>query len=250
MKAIFAIARRELGGYFSSVIGWIVLVAFTGLTGLFFSLMIGGLALQPPMGTDNQNLTEMVLQNLFSNLSVIALLVMPAVTMGIIAADRRERSVELLLTSPVTSTQIVLGKFLGGLAYAVAMVATTFYVPATLFSLGTPDSGVFYATYGGFVVLMAVFVAIGMFASSLSDNQLIALVVAFGINLMLWILGWAASLPGEGALKATLEHIALLNHFEQLSKGVVHTNDAVYFVSVIVFFLFVTTQRVEALRWR
>lgn len=250
MSAIFAIARRELGGYFSSVIGWIVLVAFTFLAGFFFSVMMVGYAAQPPMGAPEENVTEMMVQGLFGNLSVIALLVMPAITMGVIAADRRERSIELLLTSPISSWQIVLGKFIGGVAYAAAMVATTFYVPAVLFSLGTPDAGVFYATYGGFVVLMSVFVAVGMFASSLSDNQLISLVIAFAINLTAWIIGWVASVPGEGALKSTLEHIALLNHFEQLSKGVVHTNDAVYFLSVIVFFLFATTQRVEALRWR
>lgn len=250
MTAIFAIARRELGGYFSSVIGWIVLVAFTFLAGFFFSAMLIGYAAQPPGGAPEENVTEMMIQGIFGNLSVITLLMMPLVTMGIIAADRRERSIELLLTSPISSWQIVFGKFLGGMAFALAMVAMTFEIPAALFSLGSPDTGVFYATYGGFLVLMGVFVAVGMFASSLSDNQLISAVIAFGILLAAWIVGWFATIPGEGALKATIEHIALLNHFEQLSKGVVHTNDIVYFVSVIVFFLFATTQRVEALRWR
>ncbi|GDX81764.1 ABC transporter permease [Deltaproteobacteria bacterium] len=250
MKAIFAIAKRELGGYFSSVIGWIVLVAFTLLAGLFFSIMLVGYASQAGMGGPEENITEMMVQGLFGNLSVIVLLVMPAITMGAIAADRREKSIELLLTSPIASWQIVAGKFLGGLAYAVGLVCTTLYVPAILYWLGSPDSGVFYANYGGFIVLMAVFVAVGLFTSSLTDNQLVALVIGFAINLSAWIVGWLAQILDEGAVKSVVEHISMLNHFEQLSKGVVHTNDAVYFASVILFFLFATTQRVEALRWR
>lgn len=249
MKAIFAIALRELGGYFTSVIGWIVLVAFTFLAGFFFTLMIGSVAMQAGMGPPPENLTEQIVQGLFGNLGVIAMLVMPAITMGVIAQDRRERSIELLLTSPITSWQIVLGKFLGGLIYAATLVLGTFYVPIFLFTLGTPDVGVFLSTYGAFLSVMAVFVAVGMFSSSLSDNQLIALVIGFSLNLLGWIIGWPKQFL-EGGAGDAFEHMSLLNHFEQLSKGVIHTNDAVFFVSVIVFFLFATTQRVEALRWR
>ena len=142
------------------------------------------------------------------------------------------------------------GKFLGGLGYAAILVATTLYVPAILYWIGDPDSGVFYANYGGFMVLMAVFVAVGLFTSSVTDNQLIALVIGFTINLSAWIVGWLGQMLDEGKAKSVVEHISMLNHFEQLSKGVVHTSDAVYFISVIFFFLFATTQRVEALRWR
>ncbi len=250
MTAILAIAKRELGAYFSSVIGWIVLVAFTLLAGLFFSMMIMSVAVQGGMGMPEANVTEMIVQGLFGNLSVIVLLVMPAITMGTIAAERRERSIELLLTSPISSWQIVAGKFLGGLGYAAILVATTLYVPAILYWIGDPDSGVFYANYGGFMVLMAVFVAVGLFTSSVTDNQLIALVIGFTINLSAWIVGWLGQMLDEGKAKSVVEHISMLNHFEQLSKGVVHTSDAVYFISVIFFFLFATTQRVEALRWR
>jgi len=253
MNAIFAIARRETSAYFASPIGWICLVLFSLLAGLFFSIMLIGYASQAgEMGNMGQeeNVTEMLIQGLFGNLSVIALLMMPALTMGLIAADRRERSIELLLTSPVTSAQIVLGKFLGGLGFATVMVLTTLYVPISLVIMGEPDPGVFYASYGGFIVLMAVFVSIGLFTSSVTENQLVALALGFSINLSVWIMGWLGQLVKAGALKAVVEHISMLSHYEQLSKGVVHTNDAVYFITVIGFFLFATTQRVEALRWR
>lgn len=253
MNAIFAIARRETSAYFASPIGWICLVLFSLLAGLFFSIMlivyISQAAQMGSMG-DEGNVTEGLMQGQFQQLSVVALLMMPAVTMGLIAADRRERSMELLLTSPVTSAQIVLGKFLGGLGFATVMVLSTFYVPVYLVIMGEPDPGVFYASYGGFMVLMAVFVSIGLFTSSVTENQLVALALGFSINLSVWIIGWLAGFLPASKLQAVIEHLSMLNHFEQLSKGVVHTNDAVYFITVIAFFLFATTQRVEALRWR
>jgi ABC-2 type transport system permease protein len=106
------------------------------------------------------------------------------------------------------------------------------------------------ANYAGFVALMAVFVAIGLFTSSLTENQLVALIVAFTINLTVWILGWFGQVLKDGAMRSVIEHLSMLNHFEEISKGVLHTRDAAYFLTVIVFFVFATTQRVEALRWR
>jgi ABC-2 type transport system permease protein len=252
-KAVAAIARREAEAYFAGPIGWICLVLFSLLSGIFFSIMIVGYAIQSAEmgpGSGEANVTEMFVQGIFGNLSVVALLLMPALTMGLIAQDRRERSMELLLTSPISSLAIVVGKFLGGLAFAAVMVASTAYVPAILYWLGDPDSGVVIANYTGFLAMMGVFVAVGLFTSSLTDNQLVALAVAFTVNLTMWIVGWFAQIAPEGAIRATTEHLALLSHFEEMSKGVLHTRDAVYFVSVIVFFVFATTQRVEALRWR
>ena len=253
MKPIFAIAKRETAAYFASPIGWICLVLFTLLSGLFFSIMVVGYAIQSAeqggMGGD-ENVTEMFVQGMFGNLSVVALLLMPALTMSLVAQDRRDRSIELLLTSPVSSLAITLGKFLGGLGFAAVMVATTAYVPALLYWLGDPDSGVMISNYVGFLVLMGVFVAIGLFTSSLTDNQLVALALGFTINLTVWIVGWLGQVLKEGTMKAVVEHISMLNHFEEFSKGVLHSRDAVYFVTVIIFLLFATTQRIEALRWR
>ncbi|MBM4367937.1 MAG: ABC transporter permease subunit [Deltaproteobacteria bacterium] len=253
MSAILAIARRETAAYFSSPMGWVCLVLFSLLSGLFFTLMVVGYTIQSAsmgMMGGEENVTEMLLQGIFGNLSVIVVFIMPALTMGLVAADRREKSLELLLTSPISSTAIAVGKFLGGLAFASLMVATTAYVPASLYWLGEPDHGVMLCNYVGFVALLATFVAVGLFTSSLTDQPVIALVAGVAINLGLWILGWLGSLLGEGKAKAVVEQVSMLEHFENISKGVLHVTDAVYFVSIIVFFVFATTQRIEALRWR
>lgn len=253
MNAILAIARRETSAYFASPIGWICLVLFALMGGIFFTLMIVGYAIQSAsmgaMGQD-ENVTEMLLQGMFGNLSVIVIFLLPALTMGLLASDRREKSIELLLTSPVSSLSIVLGKFLGGLAFAAIMVATTAYVPATLYWLGEPDHGVMISNYVGFIALLSVFVAVGMFTSSLTEHPMLALVAGVTINLTTWIVGWLGSVMSDGTAKSVVEHISMLRHFENISKGVLHAADAVYFLSVIAFFVFATTQRVEALRWR
>lgn len=250
MIPVLAIARRELGGYLSSPIGWIALIVFTLIAALFFNLTLWRYASQAMQLGMEEGITEQMVQGFFGNLTVIGLLLIPAVTMGVIAQDRRERSIELLLTSPVSSLQIALGKYLGAFAFVVLMIATTAYVPGLLYWMGDPDTGVMVSCYVGFTVLMGVFVAIGLFASSLTDNQLIALALAFALSLGMWIVGWLGSILGEGSLATIVKHISMLSHFETISRGVLHVNDAVYFLSVILFFVFATTQRVEALRWR
>ncbi|MSQ02053.1 MAG: hypothetical protein EXR71_09205 [Myxococcales bacterium] len=250
MKPILFIAKRELGGYLTGPIGWICLVVFTLIAALFFNLTLWGYASQAMQLGMEDGVTEQMVQGFFGNLTVIGLLLVPAVTMGSIAQDRRERSVELLLTSPISSLQIALGKYFGAFGFVMLMIATTAYVPGMLYWMGDPDWGVMLSCYAGFTVLMGVFVAVGLFASSMTDNQLVALASSFSLSLSMWIVGWLGGILKEGSLSTIVTHISMLSHFETMSRGVLHLNDAVYFISVILFFIFATTQRVEALRWR
>lgn len=254
MNAIFAIARRETSAYFASPIGWISLCGFVLISGFFFVLMLVGYAMQAAQAyggqLDQMNLNDWIIQPLFGNLGVIALLVMPALTMRLFAEDRQQKSLELLLTSPISSIEIVLGKFLGALGFTGVMVASTLQFPMLLNWLGEPDVGVLITNYLGFVLLLAAYVAVGLFASSLTENQLIALIIAFAFNMLTWIVGWVGQIAGDGKLKSAVEYISMLHHVEELGKGVIHAGDIFYFLSFIAFFLFAATQRVEALRWR
>ncbi|MFZ5476378.1 MAG: ABC transporter permease [Myxococcota bacterium] len=255
MRAIVAIARRETAAYFTTPIGWICLCAFVVITGFFFFAMLlaysdaSAQAAFSPYG-DQINVDEWIVQPLFGNMGVIALLMSPALTMRLIAEDRRQRVMELLLTSPISSAEIVLGKFLGALGFGAVLAAATLHYAAILFWLGKPDVGIFTCNYVAFLLLLGTFFAVGLFASSLTENQIVALVVAFAFNLMIWVLGWVATGAGDGPLKAAIEGASMLTHVEQLGKGLLHVEDVVYFVTFIGFFLFATTQRVEALRWR
>lgn len=256
MTVILSIARRELQAFFASPIGWISLTAFTVISGFFFTAMLLGYAeastqavLNPMMG-DGLNVNEWVIQPFFGNLAVIMMLLTPALTMRLIAEDRRQRAIELLLTSPISSTQIVLGKFMGVLGFVAVLMLFTLHIPALLYWKGDPDTGVFLANYLSFFLITATFMAIGLFASALTENQIVALTISFGLNLMMWVLSWATQGAGDGAIKTVIEYLSMLTHIDGLSKGLLHLKDFVYFFTFIGFFLFATTQRVEALRWR
>ncbi len=255
MSGIIAIARRELGNYFATSLGWLALCSFVAITGFFFSLMVTDYAVQStsqsfnPYMQDQFNLNDYLLPAFFGNWAVILLFLCPALSMRIFSEDYRSHSFELLLSSPVSSLEIVLGKYLGALGFlAVVFLGTAHYV-AILFWLGNPDPGVVIASYATMFLLAASFVAVGMLASSLTKNQVVAFVGTFALLLMLWVLSWAESLSA-GTIGTVLSSISMLSHLEQLTKGLLHLKDGVYFGTFIGFFLFATQQRVEALRWQ
>lgn len=254
MRSVLAIARREFGAYMGSPIGWIIACGFVIMWGFFFTVMLVAYAdasQQAVMyGEDSMNVNDMLIAPMFGNMSVIALLISPALTMRLIAEDRKSRSIELLLTSPVSSAQIVLGKFLGSIYYTGVLGAFTLLYAGILAWLGDPDFAVLASNYVAFFLMFGSFLAAGMFFSSLTENQVVALLLAFSFNLIFWVIGWAAQGADEGTLKTVFEYLSTLNHIESMSKGVIHVKDVVYFLTSIGFFLFASAQRVEALRWR
>ncbi len=253
MKKVLAIAGRELRAYFSTPVGWLCLTGFVGVTGIFFALMTTEFAAQAtrdqfnPYAPSQLNLTDWLIQPFFANTAVILLMICPALSMSLFAEDRRSGALELLLAAPVSSTQIVLGKYLGSLGFVTAMLATTLPMTGVLYWLGTPDTGVILCAYLATFLLAASFMAVGMLTSACTTSQVVALVLSFGLLLTLWVLSWTA---GLGDLGEAVAAISMLSHLEQLSKGLLHVEDAVYFLSFIGFFVFATTQRVEAYRWR
>ncbi len=252
MSPILAIARRELDGYFATPLGWIVLTAFLAITGFFFAFglyefqEVSIQAAAMPYGQGAPTVNDWLLPAIFGNWAIILLLVVPGLTMRLFAEDVRQRSFELLLSSPVSSAQIVLGKYLGVVGFLSVLFGLTLYQVGVLYWLGSPDPGIVAASYGAMLALALVFGAVGMFASSLTDNQLVAFMISFAALLMLFILGWFQDEEGfTGALGA----LSMLSHIEELMKGLLHLEDLVYFVSFIGLMIFATQQRVESFRW-
>ncbi len=256
MSAVFAIARRETAAYFASPIGWIVLLVFQLMTGwMFLSGLIwyadaSAQMMMNPYGGDSMDANSMVLQPLFGNMAVIVLLFSPAVTMRLLAEDTRMKSFELLLTSPISSFQIALGKLLGALGFGVALVLSTAHFVLILRWLGDIDTGILMTNYLNFSLMLGMLFAIGLFCSALTENQVVALALAFSANLLLFIFGWAAAGMEAGTAKEVIEYISMVSHVEQMGKGLIHIKDLAYYLTFIGFALFATTQRVEAMRWR
>ncbi len=255
MSNVITIARREFGAYFTNPVGWFVLLVFLVVTGFFFASMVGYYNLQSassgfnPYGEPPINIDEYLIAPFFANTGVILLFLCPALTMRLFAGDRKNRSLELLLTSPVSTTEIVLGKYLGAMGYVGVLLLSTAHYAGILYWLGEPDTGVLICSYLSILLLSGAFVSVGLLTSAFTESQVVALSVGFGLLLMFWVLSWADASTGT-LWGEVLSYASMLSHLEQFAKGLLHTRDLVYYATFIGFFLFATHQRVEAFRWR
>jgi ABC-2 type transport system permease protein len=251
---VWPIYKKELRLYFTSPVAYVLLTIFLLIAGYFFFSIFSfftrasmQMAMNPQMGRD-LNVTDAVLRPLFANLSVILLLLMPLVTMRLFAEERRSGTIELLLTYPVRDGAVLAGKYLAALTMYGVMVAGTLAYPIMLVSFARVEWGPLLTGYLGLVLMGAMFLAVGLFASSLTENQVVAAIVTFGVLLMFWIIGWTAEFAG-GPLGAVLTHLSILEHNDTFAKGVLDTKDIIYYVNFTVLALFLALRSLEARRW-
>jgi ABC-2 type transport system permease protein len=252
---VWPIFKKEMRLYFTSPIAWVIGSIFLLVAGYFFYSIFAFYTLASmqsamnPMAARDLNVTDSVLRPLFSNLTVILLLLMPMVTMRLISEERRSGTIELLLTYPVRDGAVLVGKYLAALAlYGMMLVGTLLY-PAMLFYFATVDWGPLLTGYLGLILLGATFLAVGLFASSLTENQIVASLVTFGTLLMFWVIGWSADYAG-GTLGSVLKHLSLIEHFDSFAKGVLDTKDVIYYVNFTALALFLSLRALEARRWK
>ncbi|HEY3081371.1 MAG TPA: ABC transporter permease [Chloroflexota bacterium] len=236
MTVTMAIARRELGAYFRSPLAYVITAAFLVIAGYFFSVNV-------------IFSRQATVRPLFQTMYTILLLIAPMVTMRLLAEEQKSGTIELLLTSPVRDLEVVLGKFLAGLGFFAAMLALTLYYPFLLRMYGNPDTGGIVGGYLGALLFCGAIVAVGLFTSSLTQNQIIAAVLSFAILLLLWVVDGLSSVFG-GRIGDALQYLALYPHFNDMTRGAIDTKDVVYYLTVILTALFLTWRSLEARRWR
>ena len=253
MSNVLAIAQKELKSYFSSPIAYILVGFFALVFGYFYfvSLMFFMQAsLQMGMqGAGQVNVNAMAIRPLLQNVSVVALFVLPLITMRTYAEEKRSGTIELLLTSPVTDTQIVLGKFFGTLALYALMLAVTLIHMGILFIYGNPEWKPIASGYLGLLLMGASFLSIGLLISSLTKNQIVAGMATFAVLLLLWTLSWMADSAGP-TMRTVLTALSITDHFDDFSRGVIAVSHLVYYLSFITFGLFLTVKSVDTERWR
>src|SRR5438105_3029603 len=196
------------------------------------------------------NLNEFVFRPVFYNMAVILLLVVPILTMRLFAEEKKLKTMELLVTSPVTITDIVVGKFVAALAVLAGMLALSAVAPVALAPFAEFRWPPILTAYLGVLLMGGLFLSAGLLGSSLTENQIIAVILSFGALLLFWLFGWAGQVFAGTALGKVLSYLSPLDHFDQLVKGLVETKDLVYFVAGIVFTLFLTHRVIESQRWR
>jgi ABC-2 type transport system permease protein len=253
MSNILAIAGKELRGYFSSPIAYIILGFFALVFGWFFYVPLAFFnrqSMQMGMGMGgNLNINTMLIGPVLSNTTVLILFVMPMITMRTYSEEKRSGTIELLLTSPLTDLQIILGKFLGAMGLFAAMLALTLVHVAILFVYGNPDWKPIATGYLGLLLMGGCFLSVGLLISSLTKNQIVAGMVTFAVFLMLWVINWIGSFVGPTA-QAVLAHLSITDHFDDFQRGIIDTKHLVYYLSFIAFGLFLTAKSVDSERWR
>ncbi len=224
-----AILMKELKGYFQSPIGYIFAGVFLALCAMFF--ITGSLMYQ------NANLKAM-----FANVNVIYLFLVSILTMGLFSLERSRKTDQLLLTSPVSVTQVVIGKYLAALSAFGVTLAISLVFPLVLFAFGNPATSELIGAYIGFVLLWAAFIAIGVFISALTESQMIAAVITFGVLLLVYNIDWIAANITNEFIRGIVQWFSLMSRYEEFQAGILNIENIVYYLSFIGVFLLLTVQ--------
>jgi len=254
MSNILAIAHREMKAYFGSPIAYIVIGIWALLFGWFYYALLvyfdrSSMQMAGMGGPQTVNINEQLIKPIFLNSSVIILFLLPLITMRTYSEEKRSGTIELLLTSPLTDFQIIMGKFIGAMTLFAAMLAVTFIHIGVLFALGQPEWRPVATAYLGMLLMGGCFVAVGLFISSLTKNQIVAAVITWGVFLLLWVINWIATFTGP-TMQAVLNYVSITGHLDDFTNGVLDTRHLVYYVSFITFGLFLTARSVDTERWR
>ncbi|MEE2703673.1 MAG: ABC transporter permease subunit [Myxococcota bacterium] len=258
MRHIGVIAAREVRSLFVTPAAYVLLAGYAVLAGYFFFVGLGFFVQRLQQVQQMQmfdylqqmNLNSEVIGPSFGSFSVILVFLIPLITMRTFAEERVNGTFELLLTSPLSTWEIVLGKYLGVLGPILAIVAISACYPALLLLYGNPEILQTLAGLLGLFCYGATLGAIGCFASALTQNQIVAAVVAMIVGLMLYLLEFLAQLTPPGAGQELIRYLGLSSHFQPALEGVVRTQDLVYYAIVVTFLLTVMRTAIESLRWR
>lgn len=233
MKAIF---KKELKGYFLSPIGYIFVGVFMVLAAIFF--------LSGPIMYQVADIRP-----LFSNINIICLFLVSVLTMRLLAEEKNKKTDQLLLTAPVSIPEIVLGKYFAAMAVFGITMLLSLVFPIILFVFGDPSFGEILGSYIGFILLWGAFIAIGVFISSLTENQMISAVSTFGVLLIIYFMDWIAGGFGNETVVTVIQWFSLLNRFYEFQSGILNFTNVIYYLSFIFVFLFLTVRTIEKRRY-
>ena len=261
LQKIWVLTEKEVKQYFISPIAYVVMMIFLTLSGYFFYSGLVRFSEQykyyknmAQMYKNTEvlqqfNLNELVIGPALFNMVFIFLFILPLIMMRSFAEERKQKTDELLITSPITSGELIAGKFTGSLLFVLIMVLPTIFYQFLLFHFTTPEIGPVMSGYLGIILFAGVGISIGLFASSLTENQIIAAVITFVILLFMFIINMLQMGEGSWIMKV-MEYISVSTHIRNLLQGVIDTRDLIYFFSLIYLFLFLTKRSLETRGWR
>ncbi|HYL62800.1 MAG TPA: ABC transporter permease [Candidatus Methylomirabilis sp.] len=254
MRNVWLIWRKEMRSYFVSPIAYLLLLFFALLFGWFFWNAVGEFtfyAAESRMRGEMfpMSINEQIIRPLLSNITVLGLFFIPLITMRLFAEEKRNGTIELLATSPLRDGEVIAGKWLAAMTLYSCMLLVTAVNFIYLFKYGNPDWKPLVINYLGLFLQAAALLALGTFISSLTKNQIIAGTATFGVCLLMFVLVWVSSY-NYATWAQVCSYISLNSHMESFARGVIDSKDAVYYVTLTFFGLFLTARSLESLRWR
>jgi len=243
---IWTIAGRELRSIFLSPLAWIILAVIQGLCAYFFLLYVDlFLQLQPRIAAvpGGPGITDIIIAPLFSTAATVLLLIVPLLTMRLVSEERRSQTLSLLISAPVSMTEIILGKFVGVFSFVLIMLIFIALMPLSLLAGGSLDIGIWFSGLLGLMLLLATFCSVGLFISTLTSQPTVAAIGSFGILLLLWILNLAGSAGSSGEL---FTYLSMLSHYQPLLQGNFNTADIIYYLLITGLCLVLSVHRLDA----
>ena len=252
MRSILALTKKELESYFASPIAYVVVTLFLILSGIFFYIYLlfylQSAQMAGQYGGEGMEVTQTIMRPLFSNLGFFGLIIFPLITMRLVSEEKKLGTYELLMTSPLSIPQLVLGKFLGAVSLVLLILLLTSIYPIVLMIFGNPDLGPILTGYLGLLLLTSSFIAVGLLCSSLTENQIVAAVLGFVFLVVFWILNFVTR--SEAWYGKLAQYASLYQRFDNFTQGVISAGDVFYYVGFTFYALFVTGIVLQAQRWK
>ncbi len=244
MKEVIALMKREIKAYFSSPLAYAIIFIFLVLSSMGFIRF-----LDHHVTSRSTSMTSSIIVPLALLQGFILLVILPLVSMRLLTEERKSGTSELLLTSPVSTLQIVLGKYFGSLSILAVMLCLTFPLPLVLFIKGDPEWGPIVLSYLGVFLVGSAYLAIGLFTSSLTENQIIASLICLTI-LILLLLEDSLRKMTTSFMAETLTNLSIIQSLSDFATGVFDTKNIIFLLSLISFFLFLTQRVIDSNKWR
>jgi len=259
MRNAYAIFKRELRSYFVSPIGYVVITAFLVMAGWFFFSIFASMVKEAQIADIRikkfgeaavpLDVPYTIMKQFFDSISSMLLFIIPIITMGLLAEEKKRGTMELLLTSPISDLQIILGKYFAALSFFIAMLLPTSAYFGLLLYYGDPEIPPVAAGYLGLLLLGAAQISLGLLVSAMAENQIVSAFVSFGAISLLWFVDSAVNAM-KSIWQDFLQFFSFYIHFSDFSKGVVGLNDIIFFLSFIALCVFLTQRAIESIRWR
>lgn len=253
MRSAWIIARREFTTNLRTPLAWTLVGLFSLLSGwMFFNLLVtyaDNIQAIPPEMHSRVSFLEEVVLRLYANIHFLTLFFVPPLTMRLLAEERRQGTIDLLWAAPLTDASIVVGKFLGAWFTMLLLFLPTLLFPAVLFWAGIPDYAVIFGCYLGLALTSACYVAAGLFASALTENQVVAALTGFVFIMVTWLAGWASQTVGNFWAAEVINYLSVSGHFEPLVKGELSSSDVLYFITFTALALIAAVKALQSRNW-